>query len=306
MSAEQSVEQLEKLLKEDATNFQARRELVVLLMDLGDNAGALKHLNYLISVFPDDARLYYNAGIAWEKIRETEKAKDSYLKALELSPDEPDFLYNFGNLLAQIGEYKKAIELFKAVLRKDPKDSDAYFNLGYVYVHLNNSEAAIKCFENAITLNSDDVLAIFYMANEYKKQGHIEKAISLYNDVLEKMPEYSWAYYNLAVVYNELQDYERTIFYLQKTIDTNPLDVEAVKLLIKIYARFKQPQNAISVAKALLEKQTNGDVYYLLAQIYENAGDITNAKKAITKAIENFKTLSVHPKVLKNKLQKLP
>ena len=79
MDIDNKIEQLEGLIRNDTTNFQARRELVVALFDIGDNAGALKNLNYLISVFPDDARLYYNAGIAWEKMKDNKKAEEMYL-----------------------------------------------------------------------------------------------------------------------------------------------------------------------------------------------------------------------------------
>ena len=57
------IEELEQLVEQDASNFQARRELSVALLDKGFNEDALRHINYLLNIFPDDARLHFNQGI---------------------------------------------------------------------------------------------------------------------------------------------------------------------------------------------------------------------------------------------------
>ena len=98
MSYLKEIENLTNLIKNDPTNFQARRELTVALMDKGFNEEAIKQLSYLISVFPEDARLHYNLGIAWDKIRNFKQALKAYETALSYEPEEPDFLYNLGSI----------------------------------------------------------------------------------------------------------------------------------------------------------------------------------------------------------------
>lgn len=87
-------EQLKKNIENDPTNFQARREYAMLCSDMGFNEAAIKHLNYLSKIFPEDANLYFNIGICWEKLKEFEFALEAYKKATELKPDEGDFIYN--------------------------------------------------------------------------------------------------------------------------------------------------------------------------------------------------------------------
>ena len=86
-------ENLQTTLKLNPKNFQARRELVMLCLDLGYEKVALSHIKYLLSIFPDDADLYFNTGICWEKLKNYENALSAYKKAVELKSDEPDFLY---------------------------------------------------------------------------------------------------------------------------------------------------------------------------------------------------------------------
>src|SRR5574344_1711444 len=88
------IEELQQILREDSSNFQARRRLAVVLLDKGFNEESLKQFQFLISIFPQDASLYYNKGIVHEKMRDLASAEQSYLKAIALSPDETDFYYN--------------------------------------------------------------------------------------------------------------------------------------------------------------------------------------------------------------------
>ena len=104
MSYLKEIENLTEIIKNDPTNFQARRELTVALMDKGFNDEAIKQLSYLISVFPEDARLHYNLGIAWDKIKNYKQAIKAYETALEYEPEEADFLYNLGYVYMEIDE----------------------------------------------------------------------------------------------------------------------------------------------------------------------------------------------------------
>ena len=62
------IESLQKLLKKDPSNFQARRELSILLADNGFNEEALTNLEFLTKYFPEDSELFYNLGILYEKL----------------------------------------------------------------------------------------------------------------------------------------------------------------------------------------------------------------------------------------------
>ena len=131
----EEIEVLQKLLKEDPSNFQARRELTFLLVKNGFNEEAKGNLQFLIKYFPDDAELYYNLGIVYEKSKDFSSAKDVYQKAVNLSPQE-DFWYNLGDVLVELKEWDSAINAFNEVLKTDKKDGNSYFNLGICFKKL--------------------------------------------------------------------------------------------------------------------------------------------------------------------------
>ena len=157
MSKLDKIEELQRLLKEDSNNFQARRELAVLLMDCGFNEEALQHLTYLSWNFSYDEGIFYNLGIVYEKMKNFKKAKESYQKAIELEPDYSDAIYNMGLVHTELREYNEAVECFKKIIEEDPEDSNTYFNLGLVYFKQKDYIQAIENFQRTIDLNDEDL-----------------------------------------------------------------------------------------------------------------------------------------------------
>ena len=101
------IEELQNLLKEDSQNFQARRQLALLLTDCGFNDEALKNLFYLSKMVPNDSEIFYNLGIVYEKLKNLKKAKESYEKAIEIEPDAIDAIYNLGLVCTDLKEFNK-------------------------------------------------------------------------------------------------------------------------------------------------------------------------------------------------------
>ena len=63
MSDIDKIEELQGLLREDVNNFQARRELAVLLMDAGFNEESLKNLLYLSKILKKIAGFFTISGL---------------------------------------------------------------------------------------------------------------------------------------------------------------------------------------------------------------------------------------------------
>ncbi len=305
MSKLDRIEELQNLIKEDSTNFQARRKLAVLLMDFGFNEEALQHLLYLSKHFPEDDGIFYNLGIVYEKLKDFPKAKESYLKALEISPDSIDSTYNLGLVYTELKEYDKAIKSFENILKEDPQDSNSYFNLGLIYFKTRDYIKAIENFQMTIDINDEDIYAHFYIGNIFKELGDLDSAKEKFNKVLELSPDYSWAYYNLAVIDNETGNLEGAVYNLEKTIELNPYDTEAYEILVRILLKEQDYENAIKYSKeALAQCEETGDLDYL-AYLAHSKAQNPECKEYLERAIKNHKTLSIPLTKAKNELSKL-
>ena len=299
------IEELLETVKNDPSNFQAVRELSVALLDSGYNEEALKQLVYLVGIFPEDSRLYFNIGYTFEKLNMPQKAEYSYRKAIELNPEEADYYYNLGYLLMKENKkIKEAVECFRKVLEKEPKDPNTYFNLGIIYLRGKIWETAAKYFKKAFVLNNYDTLALFYEGNAYQQMGNIDKAKEIYNKVIDYSPEYSWAYYNLGQIAWSEDRIEDAISYLEKTISVNPKDNPASKLLAQIYLKNHEYEKAREVIKnSLNENPYLADFYYIMSKTYPE-----NKEKQIeylSKAMENAQNLTISAAQIRKELIKL-
>lgn len=296
------IEKLQERLKKDPSNFQARRELSVLLADKGFNEEALSNLQYLTRYFPEDAELQYNLGIIYEKLKDFDNAKLAYKAAINLSPQE-DFYYNLGEVLVTLQEWDDAIEAFKTVLRTDSNDGNCYFNLGLCYYHKDEINLATDYFQKAINLNPEDIFAHFYLGYIYQNNGLTNFAIESYKKVLSISPDYSWAYFNLASIAYKNENNEEAQEYLLKTIECNNSDVEAYKLLTKILIKENETDKIIEILEERLNSDDNGDLYYFLAQAYKKVGNLKDYVHNLENAIEAKLTLSYPIDIVKRELE---
>ena len=298
------IKKLQDVLQQDPSNFQIRRELSILLANEGFNEEALSNLQFLLKYFPEDAELNYNIGILHEKMKDFEKAKIAYEKAIAISPQE-DFYYNLGEVLISLELWDEAIEAFKTVLKTDSKDGNCYFNLGLCYYRKDEVKRATDNFQKAVELNPRDIFAHFYLGNIYQNDGLTNFAQKCYKKVLELSPDYSWAYFNLASIAFQNNNLEEAKEYLLKTIECNKYDFEAYKLLTKICLKTNEVEEIITILETRLENDGNGDLFYILAQVYKQVGDKNNYLKNLKKALENNLTLTYSHKWVNKELNKI-
>ena len=285
------IEKLQEILKKDPSNFQARRELSVMLADNGFNEEALFNLKYLKKYFPEDAEIHYNIGIIYEKLKDFTSAEKAYKKAAALSP-QADFYYNLGEVLVNLNKWDEGIDAFKKVLDTDPGDGNCYFNLGVCYYNKDELNKAENNFKKAIEINPDDLYAHFYLGNLYQKQGLTNFAEECYKKVLGISPDYSWAYFNLASIAYQNGNIDEAKSNLLLAIEYNKQDIEAYKLLTKISIKYDDVENILTILHSRIEEEENGDLCYILAQVYKYIGNAESCVKYIRLALKNHLTLS--------------
>lgn len=102
---------------------------------------------------PDNARAYYNLGIALEAEGRNADARRSYQKATELDPGYADAWVNLGNAVFLAGSLREAEAHYRTALRHAPQLADAHFNLGNLLLATGETEQAIASYETALRIN---------------------------------------------------------------------------------------------------------------------------------------------------------
>lgn len=116
----------------------------------------VKHMEAEAGKNPQDAKAWIGLGNAYFDFEAPEKAIDAYLKALALSPDNPAVLTDLGIMYRRIKQWQKAIESFDKAAQLDPTHVQSRFNKGVVLLHdLNDKEGAIKAWQEVAKLQPD-------------------------------------------------------------------------------------------------------------------------------------------------------
>jgi Tfp pilus assembly protein PilF len=94
--------------------------------------------------------------------------------------------------------------------------------------------------------------------------------------------------------------------YFSKTIETNPKDAQAARILATLCLKEDNPKGALDlINKALEGTDPTGDIYLCFAQIYQKMGDKDKVIENLENALNNFKTLTTPIDLVKRKLKEL-
>jgi tetratricopeptide (TPR) repeat protein len=162
--------------------------------------GNLDLIDQFVEYFPDDYRNYIVRGDAYlrnSKIQQkigilmkssvtasVNKAKDSYMKALELNNRDIYVLGVLGFIYGDNKEYDKAEELFNKGLEIAPNNPLLYLALGQMYDRKKEYIIAIDCYERILGFTEGEVEKDFEHMNQY-----YHKLVDSYPDTLAKTKE---------------------------------------------------------------------------------------------------------------------
>ena len=162
--------------------------------------GNLDLIDQFVEYFPDDYRNYIVRGDAYlrnSKIQQkigilmkssvtasVNKAKDSYMKALELNNKDIYVLGILGFIYGDNKEYDKAEELFNKGLEIAPNNPLLYMALGQMYDRKKEYIIAIDYYERVLGFTEGEVENDFAHMNQY-----YHKLMGYYPDSLPKVKE---------------------------------------------------------------------------------------------------------------------
>ncbi|OOP55754.1 MAG: hypothetical protein AYP45_12990 [Candidatus Brocadia carolinensis] len=121
----------------------------------------------------------------------------------------------------------------------------------------------------------------FYEAEQFKQNGFHQEAVISYKKAIETDPHFIPAYYNLALLYHQIHQFDDAIIYLKKVLALDPNDTSAMNNLgVILYAI-----NRLQEAKRYFQEALS------IKDGYEEARD--NLKK-VQRRLQNTQILSTH------------
>ncbi|MEI7987789.1 MAG: tetratricopeptide repeat protein [Chloroflexota bacterium] len=166
-----------------------------------------------------------------------------------------DRLIEDANQYAQNGDWYRALDVLAEANKLKPRDAGAVSGMAQCALQLGKPEEALTFFQQAVVLAPDSTDVHNNLGIVQAILGKLEAAEGSYQMAITLDPDSSQAWKNLAMLY------------------------------LKQDTRVKE---GVDILSAVVQAdQTDSDAWFLLAQCYEEVGDIDSAKELYGKALKH-------------------
>jgi len=190
----EAIARLQGLLKRDPSNYSAVVTLGNIYRSNEDykNAGATyeKAIAQLAAPAKENWRVFYFAGISYERQKDWPKAEKYFRRALELSPGEPSVLNYLGySMIEKRVNLAEAMDMVKKAVESKPNDGYIVDSLGWAYYQLADYEQAVVHLERAVELLPADPIIGEHLGDVYWRVGRKLEAKFQWQHAKDNKPE---------------------------------------------------------------------------------------------------------------------
>ena len=151
------------------------------------------------------------------------KAADAIKKSLALHENNWFTHHLSGFLFAMKNEHDKAIRAYKKAIELNPNGAESYFGVGWVLNLSNKPVEALEYLNKAVRLNPVSPAPYWStLGVSYRMLDQYEKAIEMLNKSIKRKPNYWWAYVGLAVNYSLLEQEKEAKTVVRQLLDLFP------------------------------------------------------------------------------------
>src|SRR5882724_1622205 len=132
--------------------------------------------------------------------------------------------FSLGDMKHQTFDELAALPLYQRAMELDPNFAMAYARLSTVYNNLGQSELAQANRQKAFELRDRAIEheKLYIMSHYYVDSGQLDKGITALELYKQTYPRDSTPYNNLAVVYNQMGQYENALENARKAVQIDP------------------------------------------------------------------------------------
>jgi arylsulfatase A-like enzyme/Flp pilus assembly protein TadD len=192
------------------------------LRALGDARGAIVQYRRALAINPLFDQAAMGLGHAAYMAEMNSEAVKAFDLALQLNPQNFPVRLARARVYWRLGRLDEAAAEQLKVLDDHPNLAQAYADYGITLVRLKRYEEALPALTKGVDLGYRDGEVYNFMANAYGAQGRVDEAIRSYEQAISLDPKYPTPYVNLALIYNERGQRDKSREYFQKACRLSP------------------------------------------------------------------------------------
>ena len=158
-----------------------------------------------------------------------------------------------------------------------------------MYARQGREEEAEEIFKEVIELDSKGLYARLELGKLYEKQGKEEEAEELFNEVIEIDSKNAYARLELRKIYRKQKEKKSIdMLFLEKKGENKKLQhIEDLKIREKIYLQKITEDDIVAIKQLLEQHKDEKEIYLVLIAVYERMGQKQNALNVIKRMQQN-------------------
>lgn len=191
---DEAIEHLKSSLAEDPDDMRAYQALGGVYARQENYRAAADLFDVAVSRIDEPERtdwnVFYQRGIAYERLKEWDKAEPNFRKALELFPDQPQVLNYLGYSWVDMNiNLEEGLDLIRRAVELRPSDGYIVDSLGWAYYKLGRFDEAVSELQRAVGLMPADPVLNDHLGDAYWRVGRKLEATFQWRHTLQLEPD---------------------------------------------------------------------------------------------------------------------
>ena len=186
---------LKALIESDPTDLRSYLAYGSVLSDAKDYAAMAANYDKAVEVIGNvpkasDWSIFFQRGIAYERLKDWDKAEPNFKKALELNPDQAQVLNYLGYSWVDMNRnLDEGLNMIRRAVELRPDDGYIVDSLGWAYFRLGRFAEASTELERAAELKAGDVTVNDHLGDVYWRTGRKLEARYQWQRAITMKPE---------------------------------------------------------------------------------------------------------------------
>ncbi len=181
---------LKSLLESDPSDIRSYLAYGSVLSDAKDYQAMAANYDKAVEVIgavpkKSDWTIFFQRGIAYERLKQWDKAEPDFKRALELNPEQPQVLNYLGySWVDKNMNLEQGIDMIRRAVELRPNDGYIVDSLGWAHYRLGAFDEAVTELERAIELRAGDPTINDHLGDAYWRVGRKIEAVYQWNRAL--------------------------------------------------------------------------------------------------------------------------
>ena len=168
---EEAIDFMAKAVAAQPDSVYLKKELIYLYLQNNNTVQALETTESILADHPEDIGSLIIAGTIQKQLGREEEAAAAFEKVLSLKPDQEKIYHVLGEFYLENKAFEKAAEVYRQMTEQFPDKWEGFFFLGKILADLKNYAEAEKNFRHCLELDRSLVSPRFELIELYKQKA---------------------------------------------------------------------------------------------------------------------------------------